>query len=143
MKFCRFVRQTIAIWFLEPFCKQCKPYFSKKYAVGDSKIMLIENDKMIILDNESVSEEFNIYFSQLVDSLDLYEFPSEPCREYADKIDNIVSKFKTHPWIVKIKKYFKIKTTFYFSSTSRNAIVAVTKALQNNKAASAEIPLDI
>ena len=35
--------------------------------------MLLENDKMIILDNESVSEEFYNYFSQVVDFLDLYE----------------------------------------------------------------------
>ena len=91
--------------------------------------MLIENDKMIILDNESVSEEFNNYFSQVVDFLNLYEFPSEPHRENADKIDNIVLKFKTHPWIVKIKKHFKIKTTFSFSSTSKDAIVAIIKGL--------------
>ena len=56
----------------KPFWKQCKPYFTKKHAVGDSRIMLIENDKMIILDNESVSGEFNNYFSQVVDSVDLY-----------------------------------------------------------------------
>ena len=37
--------------------KQCKPYFSNKYVVGDSKIMLIENEKMI-LHNKSVAEEF-------------------------------------------------------------------------------------
>ena len=46
----------------KPFWKQCKPYFFNKHAVGDSKIILIENDKMI-LDNESVSEKFNNYFS--------------------------------------------------------------------------------
>ena len=63
--------------------------------------MLTENDKMT-LDNESVSEKFNNYFSQIVDSLDLYEFPSKPSGEYADEIGNIVSKFKTHPSIVKI-----------------------------------------
>ena len=46
----------------KPFWKQCKPYFSNnKHAVGDSKIMLIGNDKMI-LDNESVSEKFDNYF---------------------------------------------------------------------------------
>ena len=57
--------------------------------------MLIENDKMT-LDKESVSEKFSNYFSQIVDSLDLYELPSKPSREYADEIDNIVSNFKTH-----------------------------------------------
>ena len=115
----------------KPFWKQCKPYFSNKHAVGDSKIMLIENDKMI-LDNESESEKFDKCFSQIVDSLDLLEFPSKLSREYADKIDNIVSKFKTHPSIVKIKKDFKINTTFSFSPTSKNEIVATIKDLQNN-----------
>ena len=83
--------------------------------------MLIENDK-IILDNESVSEKVNNYFSQIVDLLDLYEFPPEPRREYADEIDNIVSKFKTHPSIIKNKKHFKIKTTFSFSPTSKDEL---------------------
>ena len=78
--------------------------------------MLTENDKMI-LDNESVSEKFNNYFSQIVDSLELYEFPSKPGRVYAGEIDNIVLKFKTHPSIAKIKKHFKINTTFSFSPT--------------------------
>ena len=44
------------------FWKQCQPYFSKKHVVGDSKIMLIENDKMV-LDNEAVSEEFKLFFA--------------------------------------------------------------------------------
>ena len=39
--------------------------------------MVTENDE-IILDNESVSEKFNNYFSQIVDSLELYEYPSKP-----------------------------------------------------------------
>ena len=41
--------------------------------------MLTENDKMM-LDNESAFEKFNNYSSQIVDSLDLYEFPSKPHR---------------------------------------------------------------
>ena len=67
--------------------------------------MLIEKYKMI-LDNESVSDKFNNCFPQIVDSLDLYEFPSEPPREYANENDNIVSKFKTQLSIVKIEKTF-------------------------------------
>lgn len=67
----------------KPFWKQCKPYFSNKHTVRDSKIMLIGNDKMI-LDTESVSEKFSNYFSQIVDSFDLYKLPSEPRKDYAD-----------------------------------------------------------
>ena len=43
----------------EPFWKQYKPYFSKKHAVGDSKIMLIKIDKTTS-DNESISENLTI-----------------------------------------------------------------------------------
>ena len=64
---------------------QCKQYFFNTHAVGDSKIKLIENDKMI-LDNESVSKKFNNYFSQIIDSFELYEFPSKPRREYTDAL---------------------------------------------------------
>ena len=52
-------------------------------------------------------------------------------------------KFKTHPSIVKIKKYFKINTTFLFSPTSKDEIVTIIKDLQNNKAVGGEIPLII
>ena len=51
----------------------------------------------------------------------------------------ILCHFKTHPSTVKIKKHFRIKTTFSFSPTSK----AVIKDLQNNKAAGGEIPLNI
>ena len=50
-----------------------------------------------------LGKEFNNFFTQIVDSLDLYEFPSEPRREYSD---DIVLKFKTDPKIVKIKKKY-------------------------------------
>ena len=61
---------------LTPFWETFKPYFSNKHARGDSKIMLIENDKML-LKNEEVGKEFNQYFGHITDSLDLYEFPDE------------------------------------------------------------------
>ena len=56
------------------FRETSKPYFSNKHTSGDSKIMLIENDKML-LNNEEIAKEFNQYFGHNTDSLDLYEFP--------------------------------------------------------------------
>ena len=35
-----------------PFWETCKPYFSNKHARGNSKIMLIENDKMLLKKEE-------------------------------------------------------------------------------------------
>ena len=54
-----------------------------------------------------------------------------------------MSKSKTHPSTVKIKKHFKIKTTFSFSPICKDEIVAIIKDLQNNKAAGGKIPLNV
>ena len=78
------------------FWKQCEPYFSYKHAGEDSKIIFNENDKMI-LDNESVSEKLINYFSQVVDSLYLYEFPANHRREYADGIKQHFFKIQQSP----------------------------------------------
>ena len=86
------------------------------------------------LDNESVSEKFNNYFSQIVNS---------PSREYVDEIDSIVPKFETHLSIVEIKKHLKINSTFSFSPTSKDEIVAIIKDPQNNITSGGEIPLYI
>ena len=108
--------------------------------------MLIENDKMI-LHNESASEKVNNYFSQIVDSLDLYEFSSKPPREYADVLTILCQNSKlTLPSIAKIKKHFKIKVTFSFSPISKDEIVAIIKDLQNLQTfttSGGEIPLNI
>ena len=86
------------------------------------------------LDNESVSEKFNNYFSQIVNS---------PSREYVDEIDSIVPKFETHLSIVEIKKHLKINSTFSFSPKSKDEIVAIIKDPQNNITSGGEIPLYI
>ena len=86
-----------------PFWETCKQYFSSKHARGDSKIMLIENDK-ILLNNDEIAKEFNQYFGHITDSVNLYEFPDVRVCEGLDDIDNIVYKFRNHPSIVKIKE---------------------------------------
>ena len=80
---------------------------------GDSKIMLNENDKMV-LNNEEIAKEFNQYFAHITDSLNLYEFPDVRVSEGLDDIDNIVYKFRNHPSIVKIKERYRTKDNFSF-----------------------------
>ena len=124
------------------FGETCKPYFSNKHARGDSKIMLIENDKML-LKNEEVGKVFNQYFGHITDSLDLYEFPDEKVCEGLDAIDNIVYKFRNHPSIVKIKEQCKVKSNFSFRLATTEQIKAVIRDLSTNKAAGGEIPVNI
>ena len=76
--------------------------------------MLIENDKML-LKNEEAAKEFNQYFGNITDSLDLPEFPDGKVWVGLDDIDNIVYKFKNHQSIVRIKERYKVKGNFSFT----------------------------
>ena len=125
-----------------PFWETCKPYFSNKHARGDSKIMFIENYKML-LKNEEVGKVFNQFFGHITDSLDLYEFPDEKVCEGLDDIDNIVYKFRNHPSIVKIKEQYKVKSNFSFRLATTEEIKAIIRDLSTNKAAGGEIPVNI
>ena len=49
----------------------------------------------IIEKTETISKEFYNKFSKICDSLELQEFPSDSYEESINKIQNIVSKFKT------------------------------------------------
>ena len=117
-----------------PFWEICKPYFSNKHARGDSKIMPIENDKML-LKNEEVGKVFNQYFGHVTGSLDLYEFPDEKVCEEQDDIDKIVYKFRNHPSIVKIKEQYKVKSNVSFRLATTREIKAIIGYLPTNKAA--------
>ena len=124
-----------------PFWETCKPYFSNKHARGDYKIMLIENDKML-LKNEEVGKVFNQYFGHITDSLDLHEFPDGKVCEGLDDIDNIVYKFRNHPSIVKIKEQYKVKSNFSFRLATTEEIKAIIRDIPTNKAAGNEIPVN-
>ena len=90
----------------------------------------------MILNNKSVTEEFNKYCLELVDSLELvhsfFEFFLELLREQSDEICNIISKFKSHFSIAKIKKPIMIKT-FSFGPKHKDEIIAVSKCLLDSK----------
>ena len=128
--------------FLRLFWDSCEPYFSNKYARGDSKTNLIENDKML-LKTEEVAKEFNQYFGHITDYLDLCEFPDEKVCEGLDDIKNIVCKFRNHPSIVNIKERYKVKGNFSFRLATTEEIKAIIRDLPSNKAAGGEIPVNI
>ena len=63
-----------------------KSYFSNEHAKGDSKIMLIVKEKFL-LKNQAIASEFNEYFGQIVDSFELYHYPSRKVNGLIDDID--------------------------------------------------------
>ena len=52
----------------------CKPYLTNKHPKGDSDILLIENNN-ILLGNCIVANIFNNYFQSIAKDLDLFEGP--------------------------------------------------------------------
>ena len=126
----------------QDFWETCKPYFSNKHARGDSKIMLIENDKML-LKNEEVAKEFNQYLGHITDALDLYELPDVRVCEGLNDIDNTVYKFRNHPSIIKIKEQFTVKGNFSFRLATTEEIKAIIRDLPTSKAAGGEIPVKV
>ena len=90
-----------------------KLYFSNKHTHGESKVILIEKENVIHNSNEVVENEklivkndeivkiFNKHFSETVDKLNTFEWPSRETEYTEDQLTNIINKYKSHPSIKK------------------------------------------
>ena len=85
---------------VQPFWKTYKPYFSNKHSRGDTSIIRIEKNELI-LNNRKIATTFNDYFSETVPSLNLFKWPGKVKRSPNNRgiIDSIVLKFHDHPSI--------------------------------------------
>ena len=89
----------------KPFWNKCKPYFSNKYAQGESKIILIEKENVTLTSNEVVESEklivnndeiakiLNKHFSETVGKLNIFEWPSCESEYTEDQRNNIINKY--------------------------------------------------
>ena len=134
---------------------KCKPYFSKKHAHGESKIILIakvniilnsnevvENEKLIVKNNK-IAKIFNKHFSETVDKLNIFEWPSCETEDTEDQLTNIVNKYKIYPSIKKIKRNYTIKQKCSFKPVTVKDIENVFKNVPTNKVTGGQIPLNI
>ena len=90
----------------KPFWDKCKPYFSNKHANGDSNIMLIEKDK-ILLKNKKIADVLNSYFDSVTDSLDLFSWSTQTDSKNTDEPQNILIRFHNHSSLIKLKQLVK------------------------------------
>ena len=139
----------------KPFWNKCKPYFSNKHAHGESKIILIEKENVTLTSNEVVESEklivkndeiakiFNKHFSETVDKLNIFEWPSCESEYTEDQLTNIINKYKSHPSIKKIKSNYTIKQKFSFKPVTVKDIENVIKNISTNKVTGGEIPLNV
>ena len=136
----------------KPFWSKCKPYFSNKHADGESKIILIEKENVTLTSNEVVEDEklivkndeiakiFNKHFSETVDKLNIFEWPSYESKYTEDQLTNIINKYKSHPSIKKIKSNYTIKQKFSFKPVT---VKDIKNVIPTNKVTGGEIPLNV
>ena len=89
----------------KPFWNECKPYFSNKNAHGDSKIILIEKEKItnnsnevikketLLVSNDEIAKAFNKHFGGNVETLNTFQWPSNNTDLLNDQLTAIIKNF--------------------------------------------------
>ena len=113
------------------FWKTMEPLFSDKHT-NSRNITLIDGEKIISNDTE-VAEIMNGFFSDAVSTLGIKGYQTGLSNVGADKINDVITKFKDHPSILKIKQRVQIKDTFTFSMTNVDEIMTEINNLNINK----------
>ena len=115
------------------FWKTVKPLFSEKYS-SRNKITLLEGNNIISKDEE-VAETKNTFFSNVGKELDIKVCSKDKshCNPDLDHISNIITKFKDHPSILKIKGMIDITNPFSLSKINELVVSTYIKSLDINK----------
>ena len=104
--------------------------------------MLIENEE-IINESTEVANVFNSYFESATESLNLFNWATEPYDQVKDSVDRIVQRFSLHPSIIKIKQNIKILKPFSFTHVTVETVKNIVYGLPQNKSASGDILLNV
>ena len=139
----------------KPFWKVCKAYFSSKHAHGDSKIILIENEKItnnsneviekeiLLVSNDEIAKTFHKHFAETVEALNTFEWPSNDTDLLNDQLTAIIKTFRNHASIIKLKSKYNFQEKFSFKPVPAKYVESIIKNIPNNRAAGGEIPLHI
>ena len=84
---------------------------------GSGNIILTENQNILLNEND-VAATFNNYFSSIVDSMGLFQWPDNIETSNTDVITEIINKYKNHPSITEIKSNYSIQSKFSFKAVS-------------------------
>ena len=118
------------------FWKTVKPLLSRKVSIANSITLINENQ--IVSDENKVAETLNKFFLNAVDKLEIKNndilLENNFCNSNQDSIDNIVTKFKSHPSIIEIKRNISCSSKFVFSEINMKDIDQELKHLNTKKA---------
>ena len=85
----------------KPFWNASKPHFTNKHSRGDTSIMLVEKEELI-LSGKKIYSTFNTYFGNIVQSLNLFQWLGSLLNNQwlcvkLDKTDATILKYQHHP----------------------------------------------
>lgn len=86
----------------------------------------------ILLQNKQLASQFNEYFGQIIDSLELYDYPCNNIDGLVNVIDCVMLKFTSHLSIKNIKQNFTVNEKFIFREFTVNEVEQVIKKLPKN-----------
>ena len=127
-----------------------RPLFSDKMKGRNKEIILIDNDQ-VFTETNRVADILNNYFLDAVENLDTIPHSSTLITEsegsggiQPGQIDNIITSYKDHPSILKIKEHVKIKEKFSFSKPTIENVNKILSSLNSKKATvENDIPLKV
>ena len=83
---------------------------------------MVENEKLIVK-NDKIAQICNKHFSEAVDKLNTFEWPSRETEYTEDQLTNIINKYKSHPSIK------KVTTTILKATTPLNKNILLSQLL--------------
>ena len=102
------------------FWKTVNPLFSEK-SYSKESISIINKDGLIT-ENEDLAMTFKIFFSNIVNKLDIEDVPDDESNlsNIDDPILKAIAKYENHPSILRIKNYMKERDlNFYKQKISK------------------------
>ena len=109
------------------FWKNIRPLFSDKQKIRQRNIILIE-DETVISENSAVAEKLNNHFIDVIENLEIEHYNETMDNEYIGsnngrkEIETIITKYKNHSSILKIKEHIKVTEKFTFSKPTPNEL---------------------
>ena len=95
-------------------------------------VQLYSFKNKILLQNKQLASQFNEYFGQIIDSLELYDYPCNNIDGLVNDIDCVMLKFTSHLSIKNIKQNFTVNEKFIFREFTVNEVERVIKKLPKN-----------
>ena len=120
----------------------CKTVFPNKSGGNNERVTLEHNGRMIN-DEDQVANIFNIYFVNIVKSLNLPQWTLQSDIKLGNNnFGNFVDKYKNHPSIIFINEKFKdANRSFSFEYATEEEVSNIITSLDDKKSTSGYIPI--